>query len=142
MLATIPVLQIGALQVPRTAQNTYTAAEIHYGDQTEDEVRRGGHLFHVLTLYPLDGPSITMTLPSLAKNFSPVAFSSDGRAIYIFTPAGAVALLRSIRRPDRSGSCGLERCLFPWHWSDTGQAVSGRTTDSCLGSGQDGSDRR
>jgi hypothetical protein len=85
----ITTLRIWALQAPKSASSSYVAAEIHYGDQTEEEVRRGGHLFHVLTRYPLDGPSVTISLPdTLPKTFSPLAFSSDGRAIYIKTANG------------------------------------------------------
>ena len=81
VIATISALRIWALQAPEIAPNTYAAADIHPG-----RVGAGGgpNLSFVVTLCPFDGPSVTIPLPEgLPRSFNLIAFSSDGRAIYL-----------------------------------------------------------
>jgi hypothetical protein len=122
ILATIPVLRIAALQAPNVNSSLYVAAEIHYGSQTEEEVRRGGHLFHVLTIYPLDGRPVTIPLPdTLPKTLSPLAFSSDGRAIYIKTADGITKVeLQPMRLATVDGSQSIGSV---WHLTDSSQSA-------------------
>ena len=107
MIATTSVLRISALQSHGIDHSPYVAAEVHPGS--------GPFLSFVLTLYPLDGHPVTIPLPAtLPRAFNVIAFSSDGRAIYVQkgAPLGPLDGILEIRfKPTRlltvPGSLGL-----------------------------------
>lgn len=80
-IATISVVRIWAFQVHDIATSPYVAADLHTGSA---DAGGGPSSSFVLTLYPLDGNSVTIPLPAaLPKTLNVIAFSSDGRAIYV-----------------------------------------------------------
>ena len=73
MVATILGVVCCGLQSARAASTTFCAVYIHPGDTGP-----------VLTLFPTDGPQLTVPLPTkLPLNLRVNAFSSDGKAIYV-----------------------------------------------------------
>lgn len=68
-------LIIAALLIGRCAvgQGSFSPAYVHVGDRNVLE----------LTLYPADGPELTVPLPGLNASFRVIAFGPDGRSIYL-----------------------------------------------------------